>query len=333
MKQNVSLCLSVLLLLATGCTYNRVCYDPNTGFHSGGGVEIQCGGPLDPWMKKCCPPECQPGYGCTAAFCCAVKEFWRGTFCYPPLCAPYACPSPCASNICSPPCASGCAPNVCPPTCASPVFPGGVAPFTPLPTAPAGPMFQSNFAPTTFAAPESCATCGPTPSVGGPVYSHPQSGVAPAPGVTNYPQLFNQPPLAPAPAPPASAATGDQFLMPTPIPQNEIPPTADQLPPKYELMDPPTAGPMPTPQAAPMQTMPPANPMSPMNPMPPMGYPVPAEKPMPMPMPNGTPATQTSYPTHFPPGVLPTGMIHPTGAYPQNVIHDSRRQQWVPVRM
>ncbi|MCA9068366.1 MAG: hypothetical protein KDA84_05560 [Planctomycetaceae bacterium] len=333
MKPNVSRCLSVLLLLGTGCTYNRVCYDPSTGFHKGGGVEIQCGGPLDPWMQKCCPPGGGYDHSCTDAFCCAVRAFWNGTFCYPPVCGPGACSPPCGPMCAPSVCPPVCAPSVCAPPCGNPAWPAGIAPLTPLPTVPASPPVlsptpQPIYAPTTFAAPESCSTCNAGSSVGGPVYSHPQSVAVPTPGVTNYPQLFQQhPPMAPPPTPP----TGDQFVMPTPIPESEIPPTAEQLPPNYNMMDTPAAQAPPMNPMNPMNPMPPMNPMNPMPPMNPMTQPVPAEKPMPMPM--GTPASQTSYPTYLPPNVMPAGMVNPAGGYPQGVIQDSRRQQWIPVRI
>ena len=63
--------------------------------------------------------------------------------------------------------------------------------------------------------------------------SYRQTVAGPLPGVTNYPQLFQNPP----PAPPA-----DPYMMPTPIPESELPSSTEQLPPHYEMMETPSAG-------------------------------------------------------------------------------------------
>ena len=92
MKPTCCRCLCVLLWIATGCTYNPVRYDPITGFQTGGGVGVLCGGPLDPWMLHC-GPDCD----CCLTSCLCQPE----PACYPaPICAPVCPPAP----VCVPGC-------------------------------------------------------------------------------------------------------------------------------------------------------------------------------------------------------------------------------------
>ncbi len=340
MKPTCCRCLCVLLWIATGCTYNPVRYDPVTGFQTGGGVGVLCGGPLDPWMLHC-DSDCD----CCLTSCLCGSE----PACYPaPVCAPVCPPAPVCVPGCPP--APICAP-VCPPVC-SPACPmsgipmGSVTPYSPLPSMPnlpptSGMMPQgipvspaysspsysnppalgSGLVPT-FAAP--CPTCGPGASASAPGY--PQTVPRPLPGVTNYPQLFQNPP----PAPPA-----DPYMMPTPIPESELPSSAEQLPPHYEMMETPSAGqpapplappatrsaptPAPTPQTAPQQN--------------PMQGQAPAQQPMPTPMPMGTNPAPQPMPTPMPMGANPTTQNYNPGAAHPRLMYDARRQQWVPVRL
>lgn len=325
---------SVLLLIATGCTYNPVRQDPCTGFQSGGGVCVSRGGPLDPWMLDCrsCLRNC-----CFLSCCDEHRECPPMTYSGTQCCPAPACPTPiCPTPVCPTPV---CPTSVCPtPTFGTPGVPLGptTSPYAPLPANPQmmQPMMQMPAAPLqapqgygpaptpTFAEP--CANCNSSPSTGLPGYPqtfetpyHPQT--LPHPGVSNYPQLFHAPPMAP----PAQPRHGDQFLMPTPAIERELPPTADQLPPHYEQMEPPAGQPMP-------MNRPPMNPMAPMpQPAPmtnPMNTPSPAGQPMPMPQ--GTEASQTSHPRILPSSMTQQGVI-PPGARQ----YDSRRQQWIPIRL
>ncbi len=331
---NCCRCVSVLILLASGCTYNPVQFDPVSGFRAGGGIGVLCGGPLDPWMQHCCP-QC----GCAGPCPCGPATR-PGTQCCP---APGCPPAP----ICAP--APVCAP-VCPPMGVplnsgfSPYVPGAATPFTPLPTIPSAsvafsvpdmmqppiaaplpslptyapqmlgsapsPLFvpQQHPAPHYPAMPQehSCPTCGPSAS-------------APVPNVTNYPQLFMAPPASAGMAPTPQYV--DQFQMPAPHYEQELPPTGNQLPPHYNMLETPNTPMQPTPmQPTPMQPTPvhPRTQPTPMQPMP-MESATPQQHPMPMPQ--GTEATQTSLPLLLPPGPRSSGLVQ-----------DSRRVQWVPVR-
>ncbi len=227
-------CLCLLLWIATGCTYNPVRFDPVTGFNTGGGVGVLCGGPLDPWMLHCCPDS-------DCCLCSCLKSCFcsQEPSCLPaPVCAPMCSPSPVCAPMCSPApvCAPFCPPApVCAPVCppanmypspGMPLGPTGVGmPYPGLPGLPPTggmmqpgiPMSQQYGVPSypgsgpvpTYAEPP-CPTCGPQASAMAPGY--PQTVQTPLPGVTNYPQLFQNPP----PAPPA-----DGFMMPTPIPEAE----------------------------------------------------------------------------------------------------------------
>ncbi len=143
--------LGLLMLLATGCTYNPVRYDPVSGFHCGGGVGVLCGGPLDPWMLHCC----QDCGSCGPCNCAPVS-------CPAPICPP-ACPAPiCPAPVCAPMCpAPACPPPcypapVCPaPICPTPgcppggsVIPGGVSPMSSQPSWPSCPHHADARRPT-----------------------------------------------------------------------------------------------------------------------------------------------------------------------------------------
>ncbi len=319
--------LSVLLLIATGCTYTPVRYDPSTGYQVGGGVGVMCGGPLDPWMMHCgsqcgCygPCDCIRGFFCNLFGC---NPCW--TSCLNP-CAPACPPNPCATPICPPnPCATPICPptNICPPTpCATPIYaptnvcppscgvPLGSSPYTPLPTLPGGaPVTPAPLtAPQSFGQPmptfaEPCENCA-APHGGSTYYSPSVQGALPA--ATNYPRLFTSPPTAPPPS-------SDAFMMPTPMAENEIPPASEQLPPHYGNMETPgsgeSAGAMnpnaPMPQITPRQMPPQQNPQ-----------PTPAE------------VNQSSFRQVMPASVTQQGVVQPALKH-----YDSRRQQWVPLRL
>lgn len=372
--------LSLLLFIAAGCTYNPVCYDPVTGFRKGGGVDIACGGPLDPWMLKCGRETC-----CDKA-CRGFADFCSQAFCGSQACPPPAYPAPI------------CPPNVCPPPYEGPVH----SPLMSLPELPATPPMMGAAPVSTFADP--CPSCGPVSSTswhsqppGGipiseagvpvpaemgypagppeysaapPNYSIPPNYAAPpnypagppeysaappnypttppeysaappnyptappqhptspqhypaAPHnhpeshVRNYPELFESPP----PAPPAGAAPNeDPFKMPKPIPESEIPPSPDQLPPNSEMMDTPPKAPSPHPNAAPMPRNRPKEQTSPQNPSPKSS------------MPMGQDAAWHSQPRMSAPQVLPTSMPTRGRGPAGGTLQDSRRQQFVPVR-
>lgn len=96
---NCCRCVSVLILLASGCTYNPVQFDPVSGFRAGGGIGVLCGGPLDPWMQHCCP-QC----GCAGPCPCGPATR-PGTQCCPaPGCppAPICAPAPVCAPVCPP---------------------------------------------------------------------------------------------------------------------------------------------------------------------------------------------------------------------------------------
>lgn len=154
----------------------------------------------------------------------------------------------------------------------------------------------------TFAAP--CPTCGPTSSVGVPAQQQ-QVFSSPYPGMGDYSQLFQAPPLAPP-----AAAYGNQFFMPTPLDQSEIP-TAEAMPPHFENMDTP-AGQEPTPA-----TIPPMNATSPMPQAAPMN-----KQPIPAPMPEGPEAMRTQFPQITVPTTIQQGDLRP-GSTPYI---DSRHQ-------
>jgi hypothetical protein len=301
--------LSLLLLLATGCTYNPVRYDPCTGFQTGGGVGVLCGGPLDPWMQHCGRQDdcCWP-FDCLSSLLCCNSCCHSSS---QPVCPP-VCPTPVCPPVCPAP--------VCPPIYPTQSYPASgipwgpaVSPMTPLPSMPIGspmmPMMPMS-TPQTFGPPtptfaEPCQTCAAAPSSGFSPYSHhPPNVEGMLPGTTNYPHLFQSPPMAPPAPPPA-----DPFMMPSPA--TEAPPSADQMPPHYQDMDtpagqqPPANSPMP--QITPRNTNPPQQPA---------------------PMPKGTDANQTSYPQMGLPRLTQQGVVQP--GTPQ---YDSRRQQWIPLRL
>ena len=300
---------SVLLLFATGCTYNPVRYDPATGFQTGGGVGVMCGGPLDPWMQHCCPQSgCFGPCDCLSALLCG-----RGC----PSACPPACPTPvCPPAYPTPICPPACPTPVCPPTYPSPGIPlgSGVSPYTPLPTLPGGsPVLSAPMAaPPAYGAPtptfaEPCATCA---SSSGSAY-YPPNVQGMLPGTTNYPQLFNSPPMAP-PAP----APSDPFMMPTPMNEHEMPPAADKMPPHYDDMETPDSG-----QAAPQNA-------APMNQNTPMPMVTPRKAPEQNPMPTPANANQSSFRQVIPSSISHQGVVQPALKH-----YDSRRQQWMPIRL
>jgi hypothetical protein len=180
-------------------------------------------------------------------------------------------------------------------------------------------MLSAPAAPGAFAAPPTptfappCPTCGPTPSAGFP--APPQVFGGPHSVETNYSQLFNVPPMAPP-----VDGSGNQFLMPTPLDQSEIP-RSEPMPPHYDQMETP-AKQVPTPAP-----MPPMNPTNPMPHAAPMAPPMPMNA-QPMPTPAGPEAMNPSFPHIFAPPVSQQG-----AAPIQRPYIDSRRQDGNQVRL